>query len=162
MTSGMRFEEGDGYFLQVDGFNNRAEVISIDAKYRIVSRVDGLESAIWAEASDMRADDYNLNSNVHSKEHIETISTKSTLDALRGLKVTKWKFKHRSLEEDGLHIGPTSQDFYAAFGLGTDETAMSVGSAIGVLIASIQELAAENDRLKARIDALERRWVGIQ
>ena len=44
-------------------------------------------------------------------------------------------------------MGPTAQDFYAAFGLGEDERHISTVDADGVALAAIQGLYAQNQAL---------------
>jgi hypothetical protein len=52
-------------------------------------------------------------------------------------------------------MGPTAQDFAAAFGLGGTDTAINAADVNGVTLAAIQALAEENDDLRARVEALE-------
>jgi hypothetical protein len=68
------------------------------------------------------------------------------------------------------HMGPTAQDFHAAFGLGEDERHISEVDASGVALAAIQALSGllheqeaqisalkeQNAKLEARLAALER------
>ena len=67
------------------------------------------------------------------------------------------------------HMGPTAQDFYAAFGLGGDDKHISTGDKDGVALAAIQglyqlnkELEAENAAQQAQIDALEARLAALE
>jgi hypothetical protein len=67
------------------------------------------------------------------------------------------------------HVGPTAQDFYAAFGLGEDDEHINTGDEIGIAFAAIQglhqvnqeqadqiaELQAQNADLEALLTALE-------
>jgi hypothetical protein len=62
------------------------------------------------------------------------------------------------------HIGPTAQDFYAAFKLGDSNKTINTADAQGVALAAIQGLYEENQELKqqlgilaARLHALEKR-----
>ncbi len=57
--------------------------------------------------------------------------------------MTRWNAKGVSSQ----HIGPVSQDFYAAFGLGEDDLHIASGDLSGVALAAIQGLYAE---VKAR------------
>jgi len=76
--------------------------------------------------------------------------------------VTQWRFKSEVDPEGKRHIGPMAQDFYAAFGLGTDDKHISTTDINGVTMAAIQGLNQkveskddEIDALKARIAKLE-------
>ena len=75
------------------------------------------------------------------------------LDALLGLDITTWSY----INDDGsvVHLGPTAQDFYAAFGLGEDETGIGAVDADGVAMVSIQALAELLDQKDADIEGLE-------
>jgi hypothetical protein len=54
-----------------------------------------------------------------------------------------------------IHIGPTAQDFHAAFGLGSDDETIGTVDADGVALAAIQGLDQDNQDLKARVAELE-------
>src|SRR5438105_690874 len=69
------------------------------------------------------------------------------------LPVSTWNYQAQG---DGVrHMGPTAQDFKAAFGLGEDEQTISVVDEQGVALAAIQGLYAENQALAARVAMLE-------
>jgi len=69
------------------------------------------------------------------------------------------------------HVGPTAQDFHAAFGLGEDARRINSIDADGIALAAAraleartreldarhQALANENEALRARLDRLEAR-----
>ena len=54
------------------------------------------------------------------------------------------------------HLGPMSQDFYEAFGLGQDDKMISMLDAQGVSLAAIQGLDQIVQEKDKRIDALEK------
>jgi hypothetical protein len=74
------------------------------------------------------------------------------------------------------HIGPTAQDFYAAFGVGEDNTHISTVDADGVALAAIQglyrivqekdaeiaALKAENSTQQQQIAAIEARLASLE
>jgi hypothetical protein len=64
-----------------------------------------------------------------------------------------WNYK--SEDATVRHIGPTAQDFYAAFGLGGDDRSISTIDPSGVALAAIQELYRENKQLRERVEKLE-------
>lgn len=49
------------------------------------------------------------------------------------------------------HLGPTAQDFRAAFGLGIDDVSIGTVDADGVALAAAKALAARTDHLKAEL-----------
>jgi hypothetical protein len=54
------------------------------------------------------------------------------------------------------HLGPTAQDFKAAFGLGTDDKSIGMVDADGVALAAIQGLNQKVEEKEARIRELEK------
>ena len=109
------------------------------------------DGMVWANASDE-----NL------KEDFASVRTEEILQRLAGLPVYSWQYK--ADETDARHLGPTAQDFRAAFGLGGNDVSISTVDAQGVAFAAIQALARENAELKnsnamlhRRLEAIERR-----
>ena len=118
-------------------------------------------------------------SDKNAKENVRPVDTESALEEVLALPINTWNYK---TQDAGIrHMGPMAQDFYAAFGLGTDERHIGSVDADGAALAAIQGLhqrmRAENDILRgalaqkdavlanlqnqnatlaARLDALER------
>ena len=72
--------------------------------------------------------------------------------------MTEWSFKG----DPGRHIGPTAQDFKAAFGLGADDTHIASLDVASVALVGVKQLHkmiavrdAEITALKQRLAALE-------
>lgn len=118
---------------------------------------------VWQNASD-----------VNRKHRFEQISNEEILEKLRKLPVTRWSYKTEA--ENIRHIGPMAQDFYAAFGLGSDNRGIGTVDADGVALAGIKaleertrNLAAELENLKADNAALRQQmkdnsgnsWMGL-
>ncbi len=83
------------------------------------------------------------------------------LGRLADLRVQEWSY--RAEDPSVRHLGPTAQDFYAAFGLGGTDKAISTVEADGVALPAIQalerrtrELEEENAALRRRLEAVER------
>lgn len=99
-------------------------------------------------------------SDVNRKHLFEDISSDDILSRLAALPITTWSYK---AEDDSVrHLGPTAQDFYAAFHLGSSDTSIGTVDADGVSLAATQalekrtrELQTENAQLKSRVAALE-------
>ena len=95
------------------------------------------------------------------KENFAAVDGQALLDRLAETPVT-WNYK--SQDPSVRHIGPMAQDFYAAFGVGEDDTHITTIDPDGVALAAVQglyemvlELKAENARLEARLATLEGR-----
>jgi hypothetical protein len=93
------------------------------------------------------------NSSAAAKENFEPVNGADVLARLAALPITSWSY--RAEDPSVRHMGPTAQDFHAAFGLGADDTSLSTIDPAGVALAAIQELARVTDELKARVAELE-------
>ena len=99
------------------------------------------------------------------KENFEPVDGADVLARLADLPITSWSY--RAEDTSTRHVGPTAQDFRAAFGLGADDTSISTIDPAGLALAAIQELhrvttelrdkVADVDALRARLSALEAR-----
>jgi hypothetical protein len=97
-----------------------------------------------------------------AKQDFEAIDRGAILARLAALDVSEWSYIS---EGSGVrHVGPTAQDFRAAFGLGDDDTHISLSDLSGIALAAVQELHSrleQKDReiaeLRARLEALEER-----
>lgn len=91
--------------------------------------------------------------------HFSDVRSREVLDKVAALTITRWNFK----DDAGTpHIGPMAQDFYAAFGVGTDDKHIATVDTDGVALAAIQgmnqkleEQRAENAELRRRLEKLE-------
>jgi hypothetical protein len=103
-------------------------------------------------------------SDVHSKEHFRDIESEDLLGRIARMPVREWNYKAQGAAIR--HMGPTAQDFRAAFGLGEDPLRISTIDADGVALAAVRALEArtratnerltrENDELRARLARLE-------
>jgi hypothetical protein len=98
-------------------------------------------------------------SDVNAKENFRALDGEYVLDAIDDMSIREWNYREN--DDDIRHIGPTAQEFHAAFGLGSDPLRIETIDADGVALAAIQALirrnrmlAAENRSLQARVDAL--------
>jgi hypothetical protein len=111
----------------------------------------------WTNASDRNA-----------KDNFVAVDGREVLARLAEIPIATWNYG--SQDSSIRHIGPVAQDFYAAFGLGEDDTHISTVDADGVALAAIQglneslrekdaQIASQQQRLddlEARLSALER------
>jgi hypothetical protein len=134
---------------------------------RIVSAVDGggtptagvtlaAGGGAWASLSDRNA-----------KQDLVAVDTQDVLTRLAALPLYTWRYKTEVSK--ALHMGPTAQDFHAAFGLGDSERTITTVDADGVALAAVQALHrnlqqqdatlaaqdAEYARLASRMASLE-------
>jgi hypothetical protein len=107
-------------------------------------------------------------SDVARKEGFRAVDGQEVLARLAQVPIHEWSYKH---DGPGVrHVGPTAQDFRAAFGLGADEKHIAVLDSAGVSMAAIQalyamlqekdaalgRLEAQNAELESRLAALEK------
>ena len=134
---------------------------------RIVSAIDGAGTATagvtlaagsgtWASLSDQAA-----------KQDLAVVDPQTILAKVVAMPVSTWRY--RSETSGALHMGPTAQDFHAAFGLGEGNRTITTVDADGVALAAIQglhqvlearnaqslELSRDMDVLTTRLEALE-------
>lgn len=94
------------------------------------------------------------------KTGLVAVNPKAVLDRLAAMPIYEWSYQAQG---SGVrHLGPTAQDFKAAFGLGEDDRHISMVDADGVALAAIQALYRENQELKARLESLEARLLALE
>ena len=94
------------------------------------------------------------------KENLTPVDGQQVLALLADMPITTWNMK--GYDPSVRHVGPTAQDFYAAFGLGQDDLTIAAGDTSGVALAAIQGLYTLSQEQAARIDALEQENAGLQ
>lgn len=99
-------------------------------------------AGVWTSVSD-----------VNRKHLFANVSGEDVLARLRTLPITTWSYRVES--DDVRHLGPTAQDFHAAFGLGNDEVTIGTVDADGVALAAAQALEVRTATQQQRIQALE-------
>jgi hypothetical protein len=103
--------------------------------------------------------DWTNASDVNRKENFRDVDGARVLDALSRLAIRNWNYR---AEDDSVrHLGPTAQDFYAAFHLGDSDKAIGTVDEAGVALLAIQALerrsrdqAREIEALRAELAAL--------
>lgn len=116
---------------------------------RFVSGIIGVTSGVqlasgggsWTSLSDRNA-----------KENFEAVDGAEVLARLNEVPILRWNYKTQ--EDSVRHIGPTSQDFMQAFGVGESDTGITSVDADGVALVAIQELYRQNLELRRELEAL--------
>lgn len=98
-------------------------------------------------------------SDVNVKENFTAVSPTAVLARLNELNITSWNY---IADPGSLHIGPTAQDFYAAFGVGTDNQHISSIDTGGVALVAIQALSQELAEQDAVIEQLTKQNEQLQ
>jgi hypothetical protein len=97
----------------------------------------------WTNASD-----------VNLKSGFEPVSGEDVLARLRRIPIRSWTYK--ADRGSVRHMGPTAQDFHAAFGLGADEVSIATVDADGVALAGVSALDARTLAQSREIEILKR------
>jgi Chaperone of endosialidase/Head domain of trimeric autotransporter adhesin len=100
-------------------------------------------------------------SDANTKENFRDLDGGVVLAKLAAMPIREWNYK---VQDTAIrHVGPTAQDFHAAFGLGEDPLRISTIDSDGIALRAIQALEErtralmdENRRLRERLDRLER------
>jgi hypothetical protein len=108
----------------------------------------------WASISDVRR-----------KNHFRDVDADSVLAKIARMPVREWSYKAQ--DSTVRHMGPTAQDFYAAFKLDRSDTTITTTDIDGVALvaikalerrtAELRERTARVASLEARVNDLERR-----
>jgi hypothetical protein len=106
------------------------------------------------------AGQWNNYSDRNAKENFTAVDARDVLARVAELPVAKWNYKAEDLSIH--HMGPTAQDFFAAFELGNSDKSIGTLDASGVALAAIQGLYQMVQEKNARIAELERRLAAIE
>ena len=106
---------------------------------------------------------WNSLSDANSKTDWQTVDPEKYLRGIAGMKINSWRYSAQSAPVR--HVGPTAQDFYQAFGLGSSDRSITTTDADGASMLAIQALAQRTDELREavkKIDALEQRLAQLE
>jgi hypothetical protein len=92
-------------------------------------------------------------SDVNKKTGLTPVDPSDTLEKVADLPVTTWSFKDDPSATT--HLGPTAQDFYQLFELGSDDRHIAPLDVAGVALAAIQGLNAKAEVSEAKQESLE-------
>jgi hypothetical protein len=104
---------------------------------KITPLIPGLTISTWTGASLSDGGTWNNASDRSRKTNFQPIDTLEVLDSVTTLPLQTWSYTN---ELTVRHLGPTAQDFRAAFALGADDKSFGTIDADGVALAAIQGL----------------------
>jgi hypothetical protein len=120
---------------------------------RLVSAIDGSGKTAAGVMLEAGSGSWSILSDASLKRDWQPLDSDEVLRQLDGLELGSWRYQ---AEAAGVrHIGPSAQDFRRAFQLGSGSNTISEVDAIGVSLAAIQSLSAQQGDLLARVDKLE-------
>jgi len=91
-------------------------------------------------------------SDANMKENFRDLEANDMLAKIARMPIREWNYKSQASAIR--HVGPTAQDFHAAFGLGEDPLRISTIDADGIALRAIQALEARTRDLQETNDAL--------
>lgn len=91
-------------------------------------------------------------SDVNKKEAFRDLDGEGVLGKLARMPIQEWSYKSQGTAIR--HVGPTAQDFWAAFGLGEDPLGIGTLDGTGVALAGVKALAQRTDAMQAATAAL--------
>jgi len=99
-------------------------------------------------------------SDVHMKTNFRDLDGETVLTKLAGIPVREWNY----ITQDASirHVGPTAQDFHAAFGLGDNDRTINTLDPDGISLKAIQALYTRSERLQEQSIRLQEQSTRLQ
>lgn len=99
-------------------------------------------------------------SDVNAKHRFRDLDGDEVLRRFATMPVREWSYK---AQDDAIrHIGPTAQDFHAAFGLGEEPLRIGTLDADGVALAGVKAVEARTRTLRDEHEALRQRVADLE
>ncbi|TVR49621.1 MAG: hypothetical protein EA425_11780 [Puniceicoccaceae bacterium] len=118
---------------------------------RVVSNSSATPAGVELKAG---AGSWSNLSDRNAKHHFTAVDVEAILTKVAGMEIFEWSY--REAAAGVRHLGPTAQDFHAAFGLGTDDRTIATVDLAGVALAAIQALEQRTHALEVENAALRR------
>jgi trimeric autotransporter adhesin len=96
---------------------------------------------------------FNCTSSRYTKENFLSVNGNDLLLKLRNIPVTTWNYISEGRQVR--HMGPMAEDFYQAFGLGSNNTSIGVQDIAGVNLAAIKALEQRTAELQQKTSEVE-------
>jgi uncharacterized small protein (DUF1192 family) len=93
-----------------------------------------------------------------AKEGFEDVNGETVLARLAGIRIQRWSYLGNGVP----HLGPTAEDFRAAFGLGETATKIATVDADGIALLGVQTLERRTAELRAELAALRAELAAIR
>ena len=127
---------------------------------RLVTAVDGTGAPTAGVSLAPGSGSWTTLSDRAAKRDLERVDDDWVLARLLDMPVYTWRY--RSEVSGALHMGPTAQDFHAAFGLGDSDTRIATVDADGVALAAIGALARKVEERRNTLAAQDRELSALE
>lgn len=97
---------------------------------------------------------WSVTSDIRRKRDFVEVDGEVLLEKLGAMRIGTWSYATQ--DASIRHLGPSAQEFRAAFGLGESDTTISTVDAAGVGLAALQALLRRTEDLERRLANLER------
>jgi hypothetical protein len=149
---------GNGTFVLSDSNDfgisasaNNAFLARFTGGYTLVSGISGSGAATTGVRVSAGSGSWTSLSDIDSKHAFEPVDAAEVLAKVAAMPVQRWSYKTQDAAIR--HIGPTAQDFHAAFGVGDDPKGITTVDADGVALVAIQGLNAKVEDQAATIES---------
>ncbi len=149
------FVWGDSEYFDVLSTNADSWTVRCVGGARFISGINGSGGVTSGVFLATGAGNWVSLSDRNAKEAYVPVDPRAVLAKVAELPITTWQYKTQ--DPSIRHIGPVAQDFHAAFGLGETPLGINGTDIDGVALAAIQGLYRENQELKARLEAMEKK-----
>jgi hypothetical protein len=163
-----------GSFLYADAteadFNSAAAgefAVRASGGVRLVTAVDAAGAPTAGVRLPAGSGSWEMLSDRAAKVAFAEADPQQILSQVAALPLSTWSYASEAAP--ARHLGPTAQDFHAAFGLGSGQTTISAVDADGVALAAIQglsQLVQEQDQriaeLEGQVSSQERRLAELE
>jgi hypothetical protein len=151
------FVFADSTDAEIASTTNDQFTVRASGGVRLLSSTNGTSGVELAPGSGS----WSMLSDRDAKENFAPADTGAILRRVADLQLTTWNYK--SQDKSVRHLGPTAQEFQAAFALGESERSISSVDADGVALAAIQALnqkleqsiAEKDDRIRQLEQAVQ-------
>ena len=127
---------------------------------RFVSAVDGNGNPGAGVVLPAGGGSWSSLSDRNAKANWLPVDGQAVLERLATVPVATWNYKAQ--DASVRHMGPSAQDFYAAFGLGEDDQHIATVDADGVALAAIQALYDRSQTLETEAASLRQQVTALQ
>jgi hypothetical protein len=133
--------------IYADIFNARAT-----EGFYLVAGIGSSGATTWS-CSFTNGNSWSCSSDRAMKENFREVDRQAILEKLSRVPVQTWNAK--GTDPNIMHLGPTAQDFYGAFGLGDDDKRISTIDLDGVALVAIQGLYTVSQEQAQQIESLQ-------
>lgn len=126
---------------------------------RFVLGVDESGTPTWSCAAS-NGNGWACSSDRNLKENLQPVDVAGVLQRLAGLPLYLWNAK--GTDPNTRHLGPTAQDFMAAFALGNSDKMIGMQDADGVALAAIQRLSQLLEEQRQTLEEQRRRIAELE